>query len=57
MNGLPLSLSSPASPDVDGHTSKGGGGNKLSMRNEKQRRERESERGRDGGAVLFCSVL
>lgn len=36
---------------------KGGGGNKLSMRNEKQRRERESERGRDGGAVLFCSVL
>lgn len=47
MNELPLSLSGPASPDVDGHTSKerregrGVGSNKQSMRDEWEREERE----------------
>lgn len=55
MNGLLLSVSSSASPDVDGHTSKerggrGGGHNKQSMRNEggERVREREMEGEREG---------
>lgn len=49
VNGLPLSVSSSASPDVDGHTSKeregrGGGHNKQSMRNEGGERVRERAR-------------
>lgn len=62
----PLSLSRPAFPDVDGHTSKerrGGEGrgvgvcDKQSMRNEKQRSEGEIERTAKSCIVFFSITL